>query len=144
MTEEDAVYGFSKGDSQELIRLLGGRHAPEVMRAKDLEQPPAYVIMTPSGGVPARSGSTFGTATATVYQVDYDGNATSTSMTVKVCNPSLTPWPGSCYAKIDRVQGGAIVLDPPAVTDIRVSSTTLQLRRNCDWSTWHTGEDCTA
>ena len=107
MTEDDAVYGFNKGDSQELLRLLGGRYAPEVMQAKNIPLDKLLVVMTPSGGIAARSGTTCGTADCTVQVVNYDGAITATTRTVKVCNLSTSAIGGSAYIMCHKVPGGA-------------------------------------
>lgn len=107
--EDDAVYGFNKGDSEELLRLIGDRGVTEVKTKASLDFDKLLVVMTPSGGIAARSGTTCGTADCTVQVVTYDGAITATTRTIKVCNLSEDAVGGSAYIMCHKVPGGAYV-----------------------------------
>ena len=105
--EDNAVYGFSKGDADELVRLIGDRGVTEIKTKASIDFDKLLVVITPSGGIAARSGTTCGTATCTVQVVDYDGAITATTRTVKVCNLSTEAIDGSSYIMCHKVPGGA-------------------------------------
>jgi hypothetical protein len=100
----------------------------------------SVIVKTGSGGIAAMSGDTPGSGTVTIYT--YDGtDLVATSDTETAINISTTAHPANCYTTA-KIAGGVYVLADPAVTDLRLSGLSLQLRRNCDWSTWHSGEEC--
>jgi hypothetical protein len=70
---------------------------------------PAIVIMTPSGGIPARSGTTVGKANCTIYSISSGDVLTSTGRTVSVVNLSTTAVAGSVYGQAKRAAGRWVI-----------------------------------
>lgn len=90
--------------------------------------------------IDGRAGLTVGEGDCTVVDAD---TLSATGETVSVVNISETPVPASCYYLAHWCEDGRRwVIQPPAITDLRIEGNDLQHRRNCDWETWHTGEDC--
>lgn len=141
-TDDDVTYGFNREQALELVNGLGQRDFSTRLYEDETSTRDILIAQTGSG-ITARSGTTAGTGTVTVCKL-VSGVITTTSVTVTAYNLAAVAIEGSCYTTVRRDRFGTFIADPPAVTDIQVSSTALQLRRNCDWTTWHTGEDCTA
>lgn len=108
-SEADVTYGFNRNDASNLLRQLGQRDFELVPFEGEDQFPGVYVAVTPSGGIPARSGTTLGTATCTLQQVSYAGTLSSTTRTVTVSNLSTTAVGGSAYIICQRVVGGGLV-----------------------------------
>lgn len=70
----------------------------------------AIVIMTPSGGIPARSGTTVGKADCSVYIIDASDELTDTGVDIEVVNLAASAVAGSVYAQAKRA-GGRLVCD---------------------------------
>jgi len=70
---------------------------------------PAIIIMTPSGGIPARSGTTVGKADCTVYSISSSDVLTTTSRTVSVVNLAATAVAGSVYGQAKRAAGRWVI-----------------------------------
>lgn len=138
----DEVVGFNERDASNLINTLGnfgGQHSPNEY---DLETPQNVLVHTGSG-VTARSGTTPGSGTVTIYKISSGPTLETTGQTITAYNLSETAVPGSCYATCRRIRfTGQWIIDPPSVTDLRLNGTDLELRRNCGWSAWHSGEEC--
>jgi hypothetical protein len=100
----------------------------------------SVLVFVDGSGVTARSGSTAGTGSGNIY----DGSDLSdTGETIDLINISETPIPASCYTIAHRDEvGGVWIAQPPAVTDLQLSGTNFQLRRNCSYETWLTGAEC--
>jgi len=139
--EDEIVYGFNKEQATELVGSLGQRDFRAPLHDGLLGGDRIGYLVHTGSGVTARSGTTAGSGTVTICTLS-SGTITTTSTTITAYNIAEVAVPGSCYA-ITRSIGGQQVIDPPSVTDLQVSTTALQLRRNCGWTTWHTGEDCT-
>jgi hypothetical protein len=71
---------------------------------------PAIIILTPSGGIPARSGTTVGKANCTVYTISASDVLTSTGVSVSVVNLAAAAVAGSVYGQAKRA-GGRWVID---------------------------------
>ena len=140
--QDESTYGFSKDDAGSIVNMIGGEETETPGRRASGGGATVHLVNTGSG-ITARSGTTAGSGTVTICKL-VSGTITTTSSTVTAYNLAEVAVPGSCSTTIRKEKFGSFIVDPPAVTDIRVDSTTLQLRRNCDWTTWHTGEDCTA
>jgi hypothetical protein len=70
----------------------------------------AIIIQTPSGGIPARVGTTVGKADCTVFTISDSDVLTSTGTTVSVVNIAEAAVAGSVYAQAKRA-GGRWVID---------------------------------
>lgn len=117
-----------------------------------------YVALTPSGGIPARSGTALGTAVCVMYAVAPDGTLSATSFEATICNLNEVALPASSYVVVHGVYGGGYVavMGPLSlqthVTDVQVSGVELQKKTREEyvmasgaesgWTTWHTGEAC--
>jgi len=141
-TENDVTYGFNREQAMELVNGLGQRDfSLRLYESNDSNGGGGSVIVkTGSGGIAAMSGDTPGRGTVTIY-TDDGTDLVATSDTVTAINISTTAHPANCYTTA-KIAGGVYVLADPAVTDLRLSGLSLQLRRNCDWSTWVSGEEC--
>jgi len=80
---DEATYGFSKADAGDLVQLIGnvdGEHPEGRVRGGNSQ---IKHFAAPVGGIPARSGSTLGSATCTLLTIAGGTRAgTSTSHTV--------------------------------------------------------------
>jgi len=70
----------------------------------------AIIIMTPSGGIPARVGATVGKANCTVQAINSSDVLASTDVSVSVVNLAASPVAGSVYGQAKRA-GGRWVID---------------------------------
>jgi len=68
------------------------------------------IIMTPSGGIPARSGTTVGKADCEIYSIDGDDKLVATGVSVSVVNIAAEAVQGSVYGQAKRA-GGRWVID---------------------------------
>jgi len=75
---------------------------------------PFRIFLTPSGGIPARSGTTLGKATCTLYYLSFDGtdatlaaalDAESSGITATVFNMGLEAVNGSSYTQAVAING---------------------------------------
>jgi hypothetical protein len=141
---DDSTYGFNRDDAAAVLNMVGNVEVETPGRrviAGRGSGGGVVIVKTGSGGIAARSSDTPGSGSVTIYT--YDGtDLVSTSDTVTAINISTTAHPADCYTTAKLTTGNVYVLDDPAVTDLRLSGLNLQLRRNCDWSTWLTGEEC--
>lgn len=126
------------------FRLIGADDIGTGVYWGQIAPPPDNCLVYTASGVDARVGTLPGSATLTVYQINPDTSALeSAGVTREVFNISATAIPAFCYAIAHRIQHtGQWVIEPPAVTDLRLNGNDLELRRNCEWTPWHTGEDC--
>lgn len=66
----------------------------------------SYLVKTPSGGIPARSGSTLGSASCTIQIIDKDNDQISDGESVDVLNLSEVTVNGDAYIKATRTKTG--------------------------------------
>jgi len=100
-----------------------------------------------NGGIPARSGTTVGSATVTVYTVDDSDILTATDRTVVVKNTSESDIPEDTWIIIasEFTRRSYVVVNLAsecAITDLRLDGNNLQYYKCGAWFTWHTGSDC--
>jgi hypothetical protein len=102
------TWGFSKPDAEALKASIGGGET------ETGEKPPggkfAIIIQTPSGGIPARVGTTVGKADCTIFTISDSDALTSTGATVSVVNIASAAVAGSVYGQAKRA-GGRWVID---------------------------------
>jgi hypothetical protein len=116
--------------------------ATDVIWGRFIEPPQAVIVYT-DAQIGARSGSTLGSGTVSIYEYD-SLTLTDTGVNITAYNLSTTPIPASCYYLARRIRDtGPYIIDPPSVTDLQLDGTDLELRRNCGWEVWHAGEACT-
>lgn len=84
----------------------------------------SYVVKTPSGGIPARSGTTLGNADCTIQVIDKTTNAVTDGETLNVLNLTDSSVAGSIYIKAVRTKTGDYVAESDnAGASIEKSST---------------------
>lgn len=90
--EDNRVYGFSKEDANALVESIGVTGQESVERPQfAVRMMPAYArhAVAPSGGIPAKSGSTMGSASCTLQKCNASG-VLSNNGSGTVYNPSTT------------------------------------------------------
>lgn len=94
---------------KQIANLPAGSFGDTGQRATEI-----YLFQTPSGGIPARSGTTLGKATCDAYYLSFDGtdatigaltDAGSTQLTDTVFNMSTSAVAGSVYIQAVRIWG---------------------------------------
>lgn len=76
----------------------------------------SYLVKTPSGGIPARSGTTLGTASCTIQLIDKDTDGISDGESVDVLNLSDTAIGGTTYIKAVRTKTGDYIAESGGTT----------------------------
>ena len=71
----------------------------------------SYLVKTPSGGIPARSGDTLGNADCTIQVIDKATNVVTDGETLNVLNLSSTVVSGNIYVKAVRTKTGDYVVE---------------------------------
>jgi hypothetical protein len=105
---DENTYGFRKDDADALIGMIGmGETETPTGRPRQVT---AIIIQTPSGGIPARVGTTVGKANCTVFTISDSDAITSTGATVSVVNIASAAVAGSVYGQAKRA-GGRWVID---------------------------------
>lgn len=101
------------------------------------------IALTPTGGVPARSSTTPGTATITLCKIDGTNGIVTTSVQETGYNIDCTDIPQDCYVTLEREYiSGVWIINPPPISDLRLDGSNLQYKRGCSWITWTTITDC--
>ena len=107
------------------------------------EQRRTAIALTPPSGIPAASGSTPGTAAISLCKIDGTNGIVTTSITETGYNVDCTAIPEDSYVTIEREYiGGAWIVVPPPITDLRLDGSNFQYKRGCSWTTWTTGTSC--
>ena len=115
--------GFNFADRKDIERVLDMVHAPphRNLLPDQTTFPQEYVtegflLMTPTGGIPARSGSVAGKANCTPYYINTSNDAITeltdnedASQTFEVYNVFGSPVAGSVYITAKRVYGVLVV-----------------------------------
>ncbi len=71
----------------------------------------SVIVKTPSGGIPARSGTTLGSASCTIQVVDKSNDSISDGSSIDVLNLSTTAVAGDTYINAIRDRAGNFVAD---------------------------------
>ena len=71
----------------------------------------SYLVKTPSGGIPARSGTTLGTASCTIQVINKTNGQISDGESVDVLNLSDTAIGGDIYIKATRTKTGDYIAE---------------------------------
>jgi hypothetical protein len=105
---DERTYGFNLQDATALANSIGSSEGsyPEIAT----NQRHGIIIQTPSGGIPARSGTTVGKANCTIYSISASDILTSTGVSVSVVNLAAEAVAGSVYGQAKRA-GGRWVID---------------------------------
>lgn len=139
----DIPYGFEKPVAKTLHDMARAAGQRGGAAGGVPEQRRVAIALTPGGGVPALSGTTPGTATITLCQIDGTNGVVTTSVQETGYNLDCTAIPEDCYVTIEREYiGGVWIINPPPITDLRLDGSNLQYKRGCEWTTWTTGTSC--
>jgi hypothetical protein len=90
--------------------IFGAHNAAEGSLIGRIDSHHAIIIQTPSGGIPARSGTTVGKADCEIYSIDGDDDLVATGVSVSVVNLAAEAVAGSVYGQAKRA-GGRWVID---------------------------------
>lgn len=110
MPGDDKIYGFNKDDTIELINLIGNAdgefpEGPFPIKGNS----GGIVLITPSGGIAARSGSTISSASCTI--VNRSGSTISTgTATYTVWNMSTSAVAGTAYIVAEWTNIGLVAV----------------------------------
>ena len=76
----------------------------------------SYLVLTPAGGIPARSGTTLGSASCTIQTIDKDTNQVDDGEEVDVLNLSDSAISGSIFIKAMRTKAGDYIAEVGGVS----------------------------
>lgn len=79
----------------------------------------SYLVKTPSGGIPARSGTTLGSASCTIQVIDKSNDQISDGESVDVLNLSDSAISGSIYIKATRTKTGDYIAEASGGSNVR-------------------------
>lgn len=90
--QDNAIYGFGAEDARQLKRVAGTFEGLGATESNAGGMVPNYMghAVAPSGGIPARSSLTMGSASCTLYSCNSSGVLSSTSSTETIYNMSTT------------------------------------------------------
>lgn len=104
---DENTYGFRKDDADALVASIGmGETETPGRRARNFH---GIIVMTPSGGIPARVGITVGKADCTIYRITDADVLESTGTTISVVNIAQTAVLGGVYGQAKRAAGRWVV-----------------------------------
>jgi len=95
-------YGFAKPLAIQIRNLVRQQGQTGGGYNKNLENRRVAIALTPSGGIPARSTTTPGTASCTFCKIDDTPTITTTSVTETVYNISGLAVSGDTYVFVNR------------------------------------------
>lgn len=115
---------FSRRDKQRIARVTSEaekRLMSSGVRTRNRPQTnyASYIVKTPSGGIPARSGTTLGSATCTVQNVST--TTISDGISETVLNLSDTAIAGSTYVMATRDRQGNYIAEAPGGSGLKNS-----------------------
>jgi len=84
----------------------------------------SVIVKTPSGGIPARAGTTLGSASCTIQVVDKSNDSISAGSSIDVLNLSTTAVAGTTYINAIRDRAGNFVAD---LNNSVIPAATIQL-----------------
>jgi hypothetical protein len=143
--QDETTYGFSKTDAADLVQLVGSREGTYVegMVRSRRSGSDVRVIQSPGGGIPARSGTTVGSATCAVHKI-VGSTITDNTSTIVVKNIDLVAIPAGMYLlAVKESITGFYIAQHPGIINLRLSGNNLQYTFDgTTWTTWHTGTTC--
>lgn len=140
---DDTPFGFAKPLAIQLRNLVREQGQGGGGASGRSENRRVAIALIPSGGVAARSGTTPGTAVITLCKIDGTNGIVTTSVQETGYNIDCTAVPQDAYVTVEREYiGGAWIINPPPITDLRLDGSNLQYKRGCTWTTWTTGTSC--
>lgn len=99
---EPAGYAFSKDTALLLRNMLRENAQDGPVPARRVENRRVAIALTPVIGIPARSGTSVGSASCTFYEIDSSNELTATSVTESVYNLSSVAVTGATYVVCNR------------------------------------------
>lgn len=108
MARDEHTYGFSQPDAIDLVNMIGGEESIGVDPMPATRQP--AIFQTPSGGIPARSGTSAGSAVCTMFYID-GGTIATTGRSHTVYNIFASEdVAGDAYIVASPAKGGWVVI----------------------------------
>ena len=114
------VYTFSKDAArqiQNVIRRVERVRPAQAKPPKPITQASAYIAKTGGSGIPARSGTTPGSASVALYRINYAGTLvpvvddTSAAIEILVYNVSSSAVAANAYVQVKQEVFGRYVVD---------------------------------
>lgn len=112
MGADQGVFGFNRNDAQQLVNLIGSQGGEVKQFEYDLTSSTANAVIhayTPSGGIPARSGLTMGSATCDLYECTSGGVLGDSGDNVTVYNMATGSVAGNTQIVAAKNQAGLYV-----------------------------------
>jgi hypothetical protein len=104
---DNHTYGFNRDDHDALIsKIEMGEVETPYPQAGDRV---GIIIMTPSGGIPARVGTTVGKADCEVYRITDGDELQPTGDIYSIVNMTATPVEGDAYGQAKRISGRWVI-----------------------------------
>lgn len=144
MATDNHTYGFSKADAGALVQLIGNGDGEYLEgRVRGGGKASTKIVLTPGGGIAARSGTTVSSASCTEYKI-VSGTLTTNTNSLTVYNIWPFAIPASMYIKATKESiSGFWLAEHPGVVDVQWDDPDLEFTR--DGSTWiniDTPEEC--
>lgn len=102
----EKVFGFYEDVARQLRDLVRGGGDGLQPSSPSRAQGTIAIAICGSAGIPSRSGSIAGSGTATICQLDDDGNISTTTITETVFNLSSSNVTGNGYIVINKEYAG--------------------------------------
>ena len=135
-------HGFKKEVARRMLDNLRGVHSEHGEVTEEIEQRRTAMVKVPSGGIPAMTGTTPGTALIQIVKyTDPDLEDKTVSEIGLNIDKGSDVLEGYTTARREYATGQWVV-DPQPITDLRIDGNNLQYMRAGVWYTWHTGTDC--
>lgn len=109
-SDDDATYGFSQSDANDLIKSIGQRdYNVRLFEETGGGGPRMVHAYTPSGGIPARSTLTMGSATCDLYDCSSGGVLSDSGDNATIYNMASSAVAGSKHIVASRNSAGLLV-----------------------------------
>lgn len=122
MAKDNTTYGFNKADAEELLQVIGGTDETYIegkIRGGGDGGSSSIMVLTPGGGIAARSGTTCSSATCTEYKL-VSGTLTTNTNTIEVYNIWPVAIPESYYIMATKEKRSATwIAEFPGVIDVQ-------------------------
>jgi len=99
---EPSVYGFEKPVAVTLRNIARSQSSGQPLLSRTLEDRRVALAKAPVGGIPARSGTTPGTATCTFLEITTSPTLATTAVSETVYNISGTAVSANAYIFVNR------------------------------------------
>ena len=142
--QDESTYGFSKADASDLLSQIGGHESDyrEGLVRSSKGGGSAKLVLATSG-IPARSGTTVGSATCTEYKI-VGSTLTTNTETITVKNIQAEAIPSGLYVfAVKEALSGFWIAQHPGVLNVRWNDPDLQQTKNgTSYTNIDTAEDC--